>query len=404
MPGDRRRQDSARQRGKRIFLYLKTLGYSQLCCAAFRTGLDPSLPYPLIQGQPGRADKGDTLPHDWFPFSDQPLWQSPRNAVRLGLVLLVVAGLLVVGCTPDTAQVQYNKKIFELWEQQKAQQALDEDPLLDLPEITPAEHERLGDHHLRQGNRPMALVHYYKAIEADPSLTRAHYKIGLMFLQKDLADEALARFQEMLKHDADSLLAREGMGQTYLRMRRDEEAEQEFRKALKLDPDRWQSHNFLGLLYDRQMQHGKAIVEYKAALGLRPAEAVVHNNLGFAYYLSGLYHLAVRAFQQAIVTGLDNSKIHNNLGLAYAKLGQYPDALKEFKRATGEAQAYNNLGLVYLSAGNARAAVSCLEKAIELHPRYYLNANENLALAKKKLQVEAEYFTAQEGDAGVSCP
>ena len=49
-------------------------------------------------------------------------------------------------------------------------------------------------------------------------------------------------------------------------------------------------------------------------------------------------------------------------------------------------EAYNNLGVFYLSNGKAGQAVACFKKAIELSPRYYNKANDNLTTAMRELE------------------
>jgi Flp pilus assembly protein TadD len=140
------------------------------------------------------------------------------------------------------------------------------------------------------------------------------------------------------------------------------------------------------MLLDREKRHQEAIAEYEQGLRLRPDEATLLNNVGLAHYLLGNYEDAVRSFQRALLTGSAEPKIHNNLGLALAKLNRYQDALESFRRANSEEEAYNNLGVSYLSSGEAGNAIACFKKAIEISPRYYDKANDNLTLAKRALE------------------
>ena len=57
-----------------------------------------------------------------------------------------------------------------------------------------------------------------------------------------------------------------------------------------------------------------------------------------------------------------------------------------FRSGSSEEEAYNNLGVFYLSSGKAEQAVACFKKAIELSPRYYDNANDNLTTARRTLE------------------
>ena len=319
----------------------------------------------------------------WKEMTDR----AHRGATGIVLIHFVVV-LSMLGCAGPKKQVTYNQGEYQqVIERQKAGFAPSENEISsDSKNMSPQELDRLGDLYLQQGNSSMAIVQYQKAIEADPSLFHIQYKIGQMFLKKGLPQDAIQHFQEVLKHDDHDALTLEGLGEAYFRIGQQDEAEASFRKAIALQPDRWQTHNFLGMLLDRQKRHQDAIAEYEQGLRLRPDEAALLNNVGLAYYLVGRYEDAVRSFQRALLTGSGQPKIHNNLGLALAKLNRFHDALESFRQASSEEEAYNNLGVFYLSSGETGNAVACFKKAIELSPRYYDKANENLTLAKRALE------------------
>ncbi len=310
-----------------------------------------------------------------------------RAAAAFGVSLLVLVFSLS-SCAGEKRQVTYNPGEYQqVLERQKAGLAPSESEISsDSKDMSPKELQRLGDLYLQQGNPAMAIVQYQNAVEADPSLFHIHYKIGEMFLKKGLPQDAVQHFQEVLKHDEHDARTFEGLGEAYFRLGKEEEAEASFRKAIALQPDRWQTHNFLGMLLDRQKRHQDAVAEYEQGLRLRPNEVTLLNNAGLAYYLLGRYEDAVESFHRALLTGSGQPKIHNNLGLALAKLNRYHDALESFRRASNEEEAYNNLGVFYLSNGNAGNAIACFKKAIELSPRYYDKANDNLMLAKRALE------------------
>lgn len=310
-----------------------------------------------------------------------------RVATGLSLSLLV-ALLPIGGCASPKKEVSYTSGEYQhVLDRQKAGIAPSDDQISNASkDISAHELHRLGDLYLQQGNPSLAIVHYQKALDADPSLFRIHAKIGDMFLKKGLAQDALQHFQEVLTHDDHDAFALEGGGEAYFRMGKEEEAEASFRKAIAVKPDRWQTRNFLGMLLDRQKRHQDAIAEYQQGLRVRPDEAILLNNIGLAYYLLGRYEDAVRSFQQALHTGSGQPKIHNNLGLALAKLKRYQDALESFRSGSSEEEAYNNLGAFYLSSGESGPAIACFKKAIEVSPRYYDTANDNLTLARRSFE------------------
>lgn len=335
------------------------------------------------------------------PMADRIVGMTEAFGVSLLATLFSIGG-----CAGAKRQVSYNPgEHQQVIERQKAGIAPSDDQISNTSkDISAQELHRLGDLYLQQGNPSLAIVHYQKALDADPSLFRIHAKIGDMFLKKGLAQDALQHFQEVLTHDDHDAVALEGVGEAYFRMGKEEEAGASFRKAITLKPDRWQTRNFLGMLLDRQKRHQDAIAEYEQGLRVRPDEAILLNNIGLAYYLLGRYEDAVRSFQQALYTGSGQPKIHNNLGLALAKLKRYQDALESFRSGSSEEEAYNNLGAFYLSSGESGQAIACFKKAIDLSPRYYEKANENLMLAKRSFEKQKQSSQESSMTEPSACP
>lgn len=321
----------------------------------------------------------------------QPAAKLTLGQIQAWKIMLMVL-VLLAGCAGQKREVTYHPGEYQqLIERQKAGHVPPADQVSEssTKDMSAQELNQLGDLYLQQGNPTLAIVQYHKAVEADPSLFRIHYKIGEMFVKKGLPQDALEHFQEVLKNDEKDVLSLEGAGEAYFRMGNEKDAEAFFHKTLEVNPDRWQTRNLLGTLLDRQKRHDEAIAQYEQALQVKPDEASLHNNMGLAYYLLGRYEDAVRSFQLALRTGSSQQKIHNNLGLALAKLNRFQDALDSFRNGGNDAEAYNNLGVYYLSNDKAGPAVACFEKAIAVSPRFYEKGSDNLALARRTYEKSA---------------
>ncbi|CAB1085474.1 hypothetical protein D1AOALGA4SA_12961 [Olavius algarvensis Delta 1 endosymbiont] len=96
-----------------------------------------------------------------------------------------------------------------------------------------------------------------------------------------------------------------------------------------------------------------------------------------------LYSLAVIAFNNALEHNYDDARTYNNLGLALARLARYQEALVAFRKGGSEARAHNNLGCIYLEQGKYKKAIDSFTKAIEISPKYYTKASDNLQKARR---------------------
>jgi Flp pilus assembly protein TadD len=252
-----------------------------------------------------------------------------------------------------------------------------------LPEMTSEDLEASGDRYFGNRDYYMAFVQYEKSLEIQPDNLRIHLKQGLLFLNTGKYEEAAKSFFTVAEKDPGNAFAYEGLGNAFFEMRKYGEAEAHFRKAVEIEPRLWKSRNFLGHIYDFQKKYDQASREYAEAIRLKPDEGLLYNNLGVSLSLAGRYEESIRAFKKALGTKGPKDRVYNNLGMVLAKTGRYDAALEAFRKGSNNAQAYNNLGCVYMSQGDYQKAAESFKKAIEVSPKFYAKANENL----KKVEV-----------------
>jgi tetratricopeptide (TPR) repeat protein len=288
----------------------------------------------------------------------------------------------------DPFQGSGYRKMLELQKQKAAM--LDEDmrTVKKIPEPDAEDMERLGDQYVRQGNSNMAFVYYDKSLQMAPNRNTARYKKGSLFLSKGMIGEAAGEFDTILKNDDQFAYAYEGRGRVALIQGRLEEAKEQFGKALHLNQNLWDVYSFMGIISDRQKRFAEAIGYYHKAIAINPRSATLFNNLGMSYNMAGEYTKALQSYITAVKLDPDNSKIYNNMGIVLGKLGRYNEALDAFKRAGDEASAYNNLGCIYLAEKNYQAAITAFRKAIEINPRFYVKAKENMRYAEALMKAQ----------------
>ncbi len=253
-----------------------------------------------------------------------------------------------------------------------------------LPAVDAKEALLRGDKALQQGDADLALFQYVRALKLDPTSADAFYRVGNVHLEKQRHDLAEKAFRFGLANDKEHAGIHEGLGLTLLHQRRYEEARAQLESAVRLEIRRWRAHNALGVLSDLRQDYVAAGYSYDTALRIVPDSPLVHNNKGYSAYLAGEHEKAIEHLRRAVAKGPQYQQAWRNLGLVYAKTGEYDRALEAFERVVDKPVAYNNVGFICLHEGNYADAERFLQKAIELAPKYYDTAHENLAKLKQE--------------------
>ena len=307
-----------------------------------------------------------------------------RSGGPLTVLSMLIIAALISGCAASkpevpsaAASVQLSRPVSRY-----PLAPLPEDPVLEkpLPEMTAADYEASGDLHWRNQDLAMAFVQYEKSLALDPANPRIHYKEGLLFLNTGKNDEAAKAFRKVLEKVPDDAGAHEGLGMVCYEINNYAEAEKHLLAALSIEPSLWKSRVYLARIYDAQGKYNQAERAYRQAIQSKPDDAMLYNNLGVSLYLAGRYEKSIQIFQEALGLEGPKARVYNNLGLAYGKIGRYDASLDAFLRASDRATAYNNMGCVYLSRGAYLSASEAFKKAIELSPKFYTTAYENLKI------------------------
>lgn len=260
----------------------------------------------------------------------------------------------------------------------------------ETPALTAGDYLQMGEQAEKQGNFPMALTSYQKALDNGGTTADIRYKIGALLLKIGSSKEALEHFSAVLSQDPDHFPSLVGKGKALYLLGKMTEAQTDLEQVLQHNPNSWEAHAVLGILHDQLGNHGEALAHHQAALAHRQNHPDLLNNLGMSYLMGNKVPEAIQAFQSAVRTGVSSPVLYNNLGLALTKAGQYDEAIQAFKMAGSTAQAYNNVGTVLLASGHAPEAIPCFEQALDANPTFYVKANENLKQARRQLFHDAQ--------------
>jgi Tfp pilus assembly protein PilF len=249
------------------------------------------------------------------------------------------------------------------------------------------------------GGRDMdlALYMYVRAYDLDKENVYALQRIGEIHDARGNARLASMAFNAALRYDPANAIVLQSLGLIYLHAKRHDEAESLLQRAIAEDPSLWRSHSGIGILADMRGEHQQAIESHDAALAVNPNDVSLRNNRGYSLYLAGEYAEAAEDFTTAGIGGAERAWL--NLGLVRARQKRYPEAVQMMSRAVDREVAFNDVGYIAMRQGDLGVAEIYFQKAIEVAPRYFEEAQRNLdeLRVRNLAQPKVKYVDSESG-------
>ena len=295
----------------------------------------------------------------------------PKNSILIMICMVLVVALS--GCTKSVRKVSYTN------DGSAALQALS--PKDDIPPLQGKSAQDLvtaGFIYLANQNLKIAELHFATAIDKDPEMVDAYIGLGRVEMLKANYSGALIGFTKARELKPDSVPALVGEAQALRAEGKLNAAIKKINAAMMVAPEDIDVLKELAMIYDLMGKENLSAPLYLEIVEKSPDRAASHNNLGLNSMVRGKYPEAVLSFLQALELDRNNTRIKNNLASAYLLNGDQENALKIFTGTVGEAEAYNNIGYLLMTQGHFDEAEQALNKALQLNPRYYVRAQENL--------------------------
>lgn len=264
--------------------------------------------------------------------------------MRKFYIVLIVISIWLIGCgtdNPENGNVadNANQNINE-----NSQNTNGENLNVNTNEAEKVEDETVpkfedADEALKQGTEyfdknknQMAIDAFKQAIELNPDLAEAHFKLGVAYALEESADDAKVKEEELANEEANT------------------KKKSKKEKAKKLNSE---------------VAFENAIKAYKKFIAKNPKDAEAQFNLGRAYNKLGDKNdeNARKALEQAVKLDDENSLYRTELGAVLIKLAKYPEAIKQLAKA------------IDLQEDNFRAE-DLLEKARDGKKRVDFGANK----------------------------
>jgi tetratricopeptide (TPR) repeat protein len=234
-------------------------------------------------------------------------------------------------------------------------------------------HSDLGVVFSRHGHLEPALLHFRRAVELDPKAHGIHNNLGIALARKGDRQEAIAHYRRALQLKPNFPQAHFNLGNVLHQMGERDQAAGHYEQALKFKPDDFETRFRLGALRLEQERAVDAVTHLREARRLRPDAVDALNQLGIALFKQGQPEEAAAVFEEALRLRPNAPGIRNNYGMVLFRLGRYPDAADQYRRSLrlepGNAGTISNLANTLREQGLIAEALLWYEEALRVAPQ-----------------------------------
>jgi tetratricopeptide (TPR) repeat protein len=259
-----------------------------------------------------------------------------------------------------------------------------------------------GLKHEDSGEFEEAIDCYKQAINGSESDKEAWNNIGLAYQFLGDIKNADIALNKALEIDPEYAVAWETKGYLYLKANQFNEAIEYLKKALLFGKNKADIWVTLGIIFSTQLKLEDAIEAYENALKIEPNNINALNNNAIANQLLSqlreesesieMLERAISYFEHALAIDPNKAEIWNNYGVVLGFLGRFKSSLSAIDKAIllapNYGNAYFNRARIYLQIGSQNKALAQLKIAVDLDPKLYKDAIDDLTLRKLKNTAE----------------
>ena len=194
------------------------------------------------------------------------------------------------------------------------------------------------------------------------------FELAELYVQRGALQAATPLLRRVLSETPRDVRARVLYGTVLRDLGLYPQAEKELRFALELDARRADAHGALAILLELTGRGDEALVHHRLAVRHAPGDARLRNNYGFSLLLAGDLRAAIAHLERALALDPGLAQAHLNLGFAYGRAGRIDDAGRAFRAALPEPAALYDLSLVLEENGDVDGAEALRAQAFALDP------------------------------------
>ena len=176
-----------------------------------------------------------------------------------------------------------------------------------------------------------ALPFYQRAVQVNPSMANALYRIGWIYNDRENYNTAVESLKKAVALNSKYTAAYFELGYANKKLDNYNEALSAFQQAVRLKPDYAEAYYQIGWIYNDQNRFNDAVMSLKLATSYRADYPEAHNELGYALHQLKRYSEAIREYQTAIAQRQDFASAIYNLGMTYVEIKNRNAALDQYR-------------------------------------------------------------------------
>lgn len=226
---------------------------------------------------------------------------------------------------------------------------------------------------LHQQGRLRQAAQIYRALLAhQPQHPDALHLLGLTERQAGRYDAAIELIQRAIAAQPDSGIFHNNLAELYRSLENGPQAERAARRAIELAPELPEAYLNLGASLHLQRRLDAAIAAYEQALQRRPGWLEARLGIADALLVAADYTAALALYQQIAHEQPDYLPVLTRIGMALRRAQRAAQAIAHYQACIARhpqvPELHNNLAQLYLQSGERAAAITCLERVLELTP------------------------------------